>query len=81
MRANIIKVGNSRGVILPSSLLKRLNLSAKDAVEISLERESIVIKAAPRQGWAAAAATMHTGDDALLIPDIFEDENMEEIEW
>lgn len=82
MRANIIQVGNSRGIILPSHLLKRLNLSPKDTVDISLEGESIVIKPSPRQGWAAAAATMHaTGDDSLLIPDMFEDENIEEIEW
>lgn len=82
MKTNIIQVGNSRGVILPSSLLKQLNLSTKDTVDVSLEGENIVIKASPRQGWAAAAAAMHAaGDDILLIPDVFEDENIEEIEW
>lgn len=82
MRANIIQVGNSKGVILPSHLLKRLNLSAKDTVDITVDGNSIVIKASPRQGWAAAAAAMHSaGDDELLIPDVFPDENMDEIEW
>ena len=34
------------------------------------------IKAQPRQGWAEAAKRAHeNGDDELLIPDVFEDEN------
>jgi len=40
------------------------------------------IKLSPRQGWAVLAAEMHAaGDDVLLIPDVFENENIEEIEW
>ncbi len=78
MLTNIIQVGNSKGVILPSGLLKRLNLSTKDAVDIRLEGERIIIKASPRKGWEAAAAAMRAaGDDALLIPDVFEDEIFE----
>ena len=35
-----------------------------------------MIKAQPRQGWAEAAKRAHeNGDDKLLIPDVFEDEN------
>ena len=82
MRANIINIGNSKGVILPSSVLKELNLSLKSSVQISAENGSMVIKPAPRQGWEEAAKEMHvSGDDELLVPDIFEDENLEEWTW
>ena len=74
MVTNIIQIGNSKGIILPSEVLKQLRLSLKSAVSISLDGNNIVIKAQPRQGWAEAAKRAHeNGDDELLIPDVFED--------
>lgn len=82
MERNIVQIGNSMGVILPASILKRLNLVAKDQVLISLKNDSIIIKPVPRRNWEAAALQMHAaGDDGLIIPDVFEDENMEDVEW
>lgn len=82
MRTNIISIGNSKGVILPSSILKELKLSLKSSVQILVENDTIVIKAAPRQGWEEAAMEMRTnGDDKLLMPDVFENENLEEWTW
>ena len=82
MEANIIQIGNSKGVILPSDWLKRLGLSLKSAVSISLENSQIVIKPQSRQGWAEAAQRAHeAGDDALLVPDVFEDEPLEDWTW
>ncbi len=52
MVTNIIQIGNSKGIILPSEVLKQLRLSLKSAVSISLDGNNIVIKAQPRQGWA-----------------------------
>ena len=52
MVTNIIQIGNSKGIILPSEILKQLRLSLKSAVSISLDGNNIVIKAQPRQGWA-----------------------------
>ncbi len=38
---------------------------------------SIVIKPAPRQGWEEAAKQCHAnGDDKLLMPDVFDDEEV-----
>lgn len=51
MVTNIIQIGNSKGIILPSEVLKQLRLSLKSAVSISLDGNNIVIKAQPRQGW------------------------------
>ena len=41
-----------------------------------------MIKAQPRQGWAAAAKRAHeNGDDELVIPDVVEDEKFEDWTW
>lgn len=75
MVTNIIQIGNSKGIILPAEILKRLSLSLKSAVSVSLDGSSIVIKAQPRQGWEEDAKRLHAeGGDELLIPDVFEDE-------
>lgn len=69
------------GVVLPAELLKRLNLTVKDRVYVTLKDKSIVINPVPRQNWEAAAIQMHTvGDDCLHAPDVFDDENMEDLE-
>lgn len=82
MRTNIINIGNSKGVILPTSLLRELKLSLRSSVQVSAENGSIVIKPASRQGWEDAAREMHAaGGDELLIPEVFEDENLEEWTW
>ena len=82
MRASIIQVGNSKGIILPSNLLKKLNLTVKASVDIEIEDNAIVIKALPRQGWAEAARQMRqSGDDKMLLPEVFEDENLSELSW
>ncbi|MBE9525717.1 MAG: AbrB/MazE/SpoVT family DNA-binding domain-containing protein [Proteobacteria bacterium] len=43
MRTNIRKIGNSAGVILPSVILKKLHLSEGDAIEISENKNQIMI--------------------------------------
>jgi len=70
MKANIINIGNSQGVILPASLLKQLNLSFKSSVELEVHDGAIVIKPEPRPGWAEAAQRMHAEeDDEPLLDD------------
>jgi antitoxin MazE len=43
---NIVRWGNSRGVRLPKPLLDSVHLSDNDAVEITTEGDSIIIKKA-----------------------------------
>ena len=82
MRTNIIQIGNSQGIILPSDILQKLNLSLKSSVDIKVEDRSILVKPTPRQGWAEAAKQMaQEGDDELLIPDFFEDEDLSWWTW
>ena len=82
MKANIINIGNSQGVIIPAMLLRKLNLSFKSSVELEVENGSIVIKPTPRQGWAEAAVEMHVaGEDMLLLEDTSTDFDKEEWTW
>ncbi len=82
MNANIIKVGNSNGIILPAVVLKELKLTTKSTVRIEVEKGVIVISPGVRQGWEEAALSMQqNGDDELLIPDVFEDEPMQDWTW
>jgi antitoxin MazE len=79
MKVSVIPIGNSKGIKLSKTLLKKYDI--KDAVELILEKDYIIIKpiSSPRKGWDKAFKKMHeNGDDRLLMSDIFEDENLEE---
>lgn len=67
MRANLVRIGNSRGIRIPKPLLEQTRL--RDEVEIEVRGEQLVIRAAnpPRAGWAEAFARMaERGDDRML---------------
>lgn len=51
MRAKLIRIGNSRGIIIPTSLLAVCGL--KDAVELQVEDGKITLEPPrqPRAGW------------------------------
>lgn len=79
MEANVIKIGNSKGVRLSKTILEKYEIGEK--VEVILEKDQIILRPIkqPRQGWAEEFKKMHeNGDDELLIPDVFEDEDFEE---
>lgn len=82
MKANIINIGNSQGIILPSMLLRQLKLSNRSTVELEINNGSIIIKPEPRQGWAEAAKEMNAaGDDQLLLGDFPNEFEKEEWTW
>jgi len=78
MKISIIKIGNSKGIRLPKTILQKYNI--EDAVEVVLEEDCILLKPVQksRAGWADAFKKMHeNGYDELLIDDVFEDEKFE----
>ena len=78
MKISIIKIGNSKGIRLPKTILQKYNI--EDAVEVVLEEDCILLKPVQKSriGWADAFKKMHdNGDDELLIDDVFEDEKFE----
>jgi len=78
MEIPIIRIGNSQGIRLSKTILKKYNI--KNSLEIILEKGRIILipKTEPRQGWAEKFKEMaENGDDQLLIDDVFEDEFFE----
>lgn len=75
----VIKIGNSKGIRLSKTILRKYEI--RDEVELILEDGFIILKpkVVPRKGWEDAYEQMHAqGENELLIPDVFEDENFEE---
>lgn len=67
MKAHIVRIGNSRGIRLPKTLLQEAQL--EDEVELQAEPGRILISktAKPRAGWSAAAKRMRERDEDCLI--------------
>ncbi|WP_283679695.1 AbrB/MazE/SpoVT family DNA-binding domain-containing protein [Lentilactobacillus sp. Marseille-Q4993] len=64
----VIKIGNSNGVVIPSKVLKELNLSEGDRVSISKNKDGIQIKPTqqlPENFEAMLAESMNKYKDAL----------------
>ena len=79
MEVSVVKIGNSRGIRFSKTIIERYNI--RDTVEMILDKGHIIIKpvSRPRKGWDKAFIEMHAnGDDKLIMPDIFEEENLEE---
>ncbi len=79
MEVSVVKIGNSRGIRFSKTIIEKYNI--RDTVELILDKSHIIIKpvSRPRKGWDKAFMEMHAnGDDKLIMPDIFEEENLEE---
>ncbi|MCX6053538.1 MAG: AbrB/MazE/SpoVT family DNA-binding domain-containing protein [Chloroflexi bacterium] len=66
-RSRIIKIGNSRGVRIPRTILEQVGLF--DDVEMVVEGNNLIIHSlrSSREGWAAQFAAMaEHGDDCLF---------------
>jgi len=83
MKSSIRKIGNSKGVILPQSFLKECFID--DEVSIEVKDNHIIISAPDdikRKGWEEAFREMAAkGDDQLVIPDLFDDEEIPDWKW
>jgi antitoxin MazE len=69
MRANLVAIGNSRGVRIPKAVLEQTGL--KDEVDMEVRGSEIVIRSArkPREGWADDCKKMaELGEDGLIDP-------------
>jgi len=68
MRAELIRIGNWRGIRIPKPLIEECRLG--NQVEIRVENDRLVISAEhqPRQSWEEKfrAAGESTGDERLL---------------
>ena len=82
MRSRIVRIGNSKGIRIPKTLLEEAQL--KDAVDITVENGALVVRPVRkvREGWAEAFRAMHErGEDKLLDGWDFPNEFDESGEW
>lgn len=82
IRAKVVKIGNSRGIRIPRTLLEQAGLT--DEVEMMVEGDKLIIHSArlPRQGWDAQfAAMVEQGEDRLLDQTIPTEWDAEEWTW
>ncbi len=78
MRSKIIPIGNSKGIRIPSAILKQCNI--ENQVELNVEKDKIIIepvKSKPRKGWEEAFQLMHERGDDLPLVDEAVDAEME----
>jgi antitoxin MazE len=67
MKARLVRIGNSRGVRLPKTIIAQAGLT--EEVELGVRNGTVVISRATtaRSGWAAAASQIRQrGEDQLL---------------
>ncbi len=72
-------MGNSKGIILSKTILDKYNIDKE--VNVRLEDKVIIIEPtiSPRLNWDAQFKKMNQeGDDELMIPDVFENEKIEQ---
>lgn len=82
LRARIIRIGNSRGIRLPKSVLEECQLGA--TVDLSIEDGVLVVRPlpSPRAGGDEAFSAMAAaGDDVLLDADVPTGTAFDEQEW
>lgn len=83
MKVKLVAIGNSRGIRIPSSVIKQCGFG--DQLDMRVDKGVVVLARArnPREDWDAAFERMAAaGDDALLLPGSLEHEwDEEEWEW
>ena len=85
MQSKIVKIGNSKGIRIPNSILKELFIGEARYVELEVKDGVLHVKPvlSPRIGWEDKFKLMHEeGDDELILGDGFSDETeSEDWEW
>ncbi|WP_250656372.1 AbrB/MazE/SpoVT family DNA-binding domain-containing protein [Alkalimarinus coralli] len=75
MRTTIRKIGNSAGAILPATVLKKLNLSEGDVIEVSEDGKRIVIEPRNEKPKYSLTELMAQCDEKAPLPKELEEWN------
>ncbi len=79
MEIQVIRIGNSKGILLSKVLLERYKFGEK--IEVVMKPNHLELRPVKsvRQGWEKKFKEMHEqGDDSLFINDLPEDKELEE---
>lgn len=81
MRADIVRIGNSKGIRIPAAILRECRMEY--GVDLQVEEGKVILTPLkePRLGWEEAFQDMHAaGKDEQLLADLPE-EDMEGWTW
>jgi antitoxin MazE len=81
MKAEIIKIGNSKGLRIPSTILKQCRM--KNAVNLKVEDEKLIITPyeETRAGWEYNFQTIAKNNEDKLLDIGFIEHSWDEEEW
>ncbi len=81
MRAEIIKIGNSKGLRIPKAILEQCGL--KDTVDLTVKNHMLMIKPyeEAREGWEKAFELMAKNGDDSLVDEETLSHSWDEEEW
>jgi antitoxin MazE len=82
MRADIIKIGNSKGLRIPKTILEQCGL--KESVNLRVEDHTLIItpyEEDARSGWEQAFKSMAENKDDVLLDAPSLDHSWDEKEW
>jgi antitoxin MazE len=80
VKTRLIRIGNSRGLLLSKALIEKSGL--RDEVEVTLRDGALVVTSAdhPRAGWESAVRLLVASPDYMVLepaPTKFDDEEWE----
>lgn len=81
MLTKIIAIGNSKGIRIPNSVLKQLNIENQVNLIVDTNKKEILLKPVikTRDGWNDSFKKMkHNNDDELIIDDSID---LDDWEW
>ena len=81
MEAEIIRIGNSKGIRLPAYIIRECKIKDKVQMEVKDGKIILIPVTQPREEWGKNFMDMRrNNDDTMLIEDEL-DEGLEEWEW
>lgn len=81
MEVDVVRIGNSRGIRIPASMLKQCGIDKKVTVSVDGNKITLTPSRLPRQGWAEAckkAASRIHEDDPVIYDDTIDLDKLEE---
>ena len=82
MKAHIVRIGNSKGIRIPKSVIEQCQLHG--AVDLFVQHGQLLVRSAAkaRVGWDQAFEQMHRhGDDQLMDPDATSTSQWDRTDW
>lgn len=81
IKTSLTKIGNSKGIIIPASVLKMCELEDEVLLEIHEGKLIISNSRKPREGWEEAFNKFGAEKDDLIMEDFSNDFDQEEWSW